>query len=52
MVHDNPFGSEMDRLISLVGKGLRRSRAELSFMDGRVEAVVLTVASSWRPRKD
>jgi preprotein translocase subunit SecA len=25
MVHDNPFGSEMDRLISLVGKGLRRS---------------------------
>jgi len=26
LVHDNPFGSEMDRLISLVGKGLRGSR--------------------------
>ncbi len=26
LVHDNPFGSEMDRLISLVGKGLRKSR--------------------------
>ena len=23
LVHDNPFGSEMDRLVSLVGKGLR-----------------------------
>jgi preprotein translocase subunit SecA len=26
LVHDNPFGSEMDRLISVVGKGLRKSR--------------------------
>jgi preprotein translocase subunit SecA len=26
LVHDNPFGSEMERLISLVGKGLRGSR--------------------------
>ena len=25
LVHDNPFGSDMDRLVSLVGKGLRKS---------------------------
>jgi preprotein translocase subunit SecA len=26
LVHDNPFGSEMDRLISVVGRGLRKTR--------------------------
>ena len=26
LVHDNPFGSEMDRLVSVVGRGLRKGR--------------------------
>jgi preprotein translocase subunit SecA len=26
LVHDSPFGSEMDRLVSVVGKGLRKRR--------------------------
>jgi preprotein translocase subunit SecA len=26
LVHDNPFGSDMDRLVNLIGRGLRKSR--------------------------
>jgi preprotein translocase subunit SecA len=26
LVHDNPFGSDMDRLVSLIGRGLRKAR--------------------------
>jgi len=27
LVHDNPFGSDMDRLVNLIGRGLRKSRS-------------------------
>jgi preprotein translocase subunit SecA len=27
LVHDNPFGSDMDRLINVIGRGLRKTRA-------------------------
>jgi preprotein translocase subunit SecA len=26
LVHDNPFGSDMDRLVNLIGRGLRKAR--------------------------